>query len=115
VRQNHQSTKEEDLNRGTIFELRKKLGTNLSNNYSSSSNMTKTTFNQDIEEFLCQDDITKQAHAKMKQSHGKQIRYLLNHSSTIHQRFVSETNNNCHYSIFTCYVSDFVVKPNAHD
>ncbi|CAF1555937.1 unnamed protein product, partial [Rotaria sordida] len=38
---------------------------------------------------------------------------MLNHLSTIHQRFISETGNNCHYSTFTRYVPDYVVKPSA--
>ena len=39
----------------------------------------------------------------------------MSHLSTVHQRFVIETGNNCHYSTFTQYVPDFVVKPNVND
>lgn len=104
----------ENLPRGSVSKLRKILGVNLSNNYNPPSS-APSTLQKDIEEFLCQDDITKQAPDKKKQLHGKQIRYLLNHLSTIHQRFVSETGNNCHYTTFTRYVPDFVVKPNIND
>jgi hypothetical protein len=106
--------KKENLPRGSISKLREKLGVNLSNNYSTPSS-TPSILQKDIEEFLCQDDITKQAPDKKKQLHGKQIRYMLNHLSTIHQRFISESGNNCHYSTFTRYVPDYVLKPSVDD
>ncbi|CAF1283943.1 unnamed protein product [Adineta steineri] len=106
--------KKENLPRGSLSKLRKKLGINLSNNYNPPSS-TPSILQKDIEEFLLQDDVTKQAPDKKKQLHGKQIRYLLNHLSTIHQRFMTETGNNCHYSTFTRYVPDFIVKPSVND
>ncbi|CAF5060309.1 unnamed protein product, partial [Rotaria sp. Silwood1] len=99
--------------RGSVSKLRK-LGVNLSNNYDPPSS-TPSILQKEIEDFLCQDDISKQAPDKKKQLHGKQIRYLLHHLSTVHQRFVTETGNSCHYSTFTRYVPDFVIKPNAND
>ncbi|CAF1379784.1 unnamed protein product [Didymodactylos carnosus] len=106
--------KKENLPRGSLSKLRKKLGVNLSNNYNPPSS-TPSTLQKDIEEFLLQDDVTKQAPDKKKQLHGKQIRYLLNHLSTIHQRFMTETGNNCHYSTFTRYIPDYVLKPSTDD
>ncbi|CAF4958617.1 unnamed protein product, partial [Rotaria sp. Silwood1] len=106
--------KKEELPRGSVSKLRQKLGINLSNDYSSPSN-TSSTLQKDIEEFLCQDDVTKQAPDKKKHLNGKQIRYLLNHLSTIHQRFIFETGNNCHYSTFTPYIPDYVLKPSTND
>jgi hypothetical protein len=102
--------KKEELPRGSISKFRQKLGINLSNDYSSPSN-TSSILQNGIEEFLCQDDVTKQAPDKKKNINGKQIRYLLNHLSTVHQRFILETGNNCHYSTFTRYVPDYVLKP----
>lgn len=107
-------TEKENLPRGSVSQLRKKLGINLSNDYNPLSN-TPSTLQKDVEIFLCHDDVSKQAPDKKKQIRGQQIRYLLNHLSTIHQRFVVETGNNCHYSTFTRYIPDFVVKPNAND
>lgn len=52
--------KKENLSRGSISKLRRKVGVNLSNNYSSPSNVP-SALQKDIEQFLCQDDITKQA------------------------------------------------------
>lgn len=104
----------EHLPRGSISKFRKQLGINLSNDYNPPSD-TSSTLQRDIQEFLCQDDVSKPAPDKKKQLNGKQIRYLLNHLSTIHQRFVAETGTNCHYSTFTRYVPDFVVKPNVND
>ena len=106
--------KKESLPRDSLSKFRKKLGVNLSNNYNPPSN-TQSTLRKDIEEFLCQDDVTKQVPDKKKQLHGKQIRYLLNHLSTVHQRFVIETGNNCHHSTFTRYIPDSVLKPNVND
>ncbi|CAF4393386.1 unnamed protein product, partial [Rotaria magnacalcarata] len=106
--------KKENLPRGSLSKLRKKLGINLSNNYNPPSS-TPSTLQKDIEEFLLHDDVTKQAPDKKKQLHGKQIRYLLNHLSTIHQRFMTETGNNCHYSTFTRYIPDYVLKPSIDD
>ncbi|CAF4916224.1 unnamed protein product, partial [Rotaria magnacalcarata] len=106
--------KKENLPRGSLSKLRKKLGINLSNNYNPPSS-TPSTLQKDIEEFLLHDDVTEQAPDKKKQLHGKQIRYLLNHLSTIHQRFMTETGNNCHYSTFTRYIPDYVLKPSIDD
>ncbi|CAF4891522.1 unnamed protein product, partial [Rotaria socialis] len=106
--------KKENIPRGSLSKLRKKLGINLSNNYNPPSS-TPSTLQKDIEEFLLHDDVTKQAPDKKKQLHGKQIRYLLNHVSTIHQRFMTETGNNCHYSTFTRYIPDYVLKPSTDD
>ncbi|UJR18671.1 hypothetical protein I4U23_005579 [Adineta vaga] len=106
--------KKETLPRGSISKFRKKLSINLSNDYTSSSSRSSTLQN-DIEEFLCQDDVTKLAPDKKKNLNGKQIRYLLNHLSTIHQRFILETDNNCHYSTFARYVPDYVLKPSTDD
>ncbi|CAF1442571.1 unnamed protein product [Rotaria sp. Silwood1] len=106
-------SEKENLPRGSVSKLRK-LGVNLSNNYDPPSS-TPSILQKEIEDFLCQDDISKQAPDKKKQLHGKQIRYLLHHLSTVHQRFVTETGNSCHYSTFTRYVPDFVIKPNAND
>lgn len=103
----------ENLPLGSISKL-KEIGINLSSNYIPSSN-TPSTLQKEIAEFLCQDDVSKQAPDKKKQLHGKQIRYLLNHLSTLHQRFVAETGNICHYSTFTRYVPEYVMKPKASD
>ncbi|CAF4649155.1 unnamed protein product, partial [Didymodactylos carnosus] len=106
--------KKEELPRGAISQVRRTLGINLSNIYSPPS-AASTALKTDIENFLSQDDVTKETPDKKKHVNGKQIRFLLNHLSTLHQRFVAETGNNCHYSTFTRYVPDFVVKPSTND
>ncbi|CAF1379185.1 unnamed protein product [Rotaria sp. Silwood1] len=106
--------KKQQLPRGSVSKFRLKLGINLSNDYSSQSDIS-STLQKDIEEFLCQDDVTKQAPDKKKHVNGKQIRYLLNHLSTIHQRFIMESGLNCHYSTFTRYIPDHVLKPSTDD
>ena len=44
-----------------------------------------------------------------------QFRCRLNYLSTIYERFVTESGNNCHYSTFTQYVINFVVKSSIKD
>ncbi|CAF1231154.1 unnamed protein product [Rotaria sp. Silwood1] len=68
--------KKQQLPRGSVSKFRLKLGINLSNDYSSQSDIS-STLQKDIEEFLCQDDVTKQAPDKKKHVNGKQIRYSL--------------------------------------
>lgn len=52
---------------------------------------------------------------KHRTTYVTQFRYRLNHLSTIYERFVIESSNNCHYSTFTQYVISFVVKPSIND
>ena len=72
VQLNYYLIKKENLLSGSLSKLRKKPGVNLSNNYNPPPS-TLSTLHKDIEEFLCQDDVTKHASDKKKQLHGNKL------------------------------------------
>ncbi|CAF4644761.1 unnamed protein product, partial [Didymodactylos carnosus] len=65
----------DQLPKGSITQVRKKLGINLSNQYAPSSTVTMTALiYQRIEEFFKQDTVSRISPDKSKHKHGHQIR-----------------------------------------
>ncbi|CAF0883905.1 unnamed protein product [Didymodactylos carnosus] len=88
------------LAHGTQKDIRTELGVNLSN--PSAPKKTAPSFIQTtIENFLCQDHISKLCPEKNKIIDNKQVRYCLNHLSTLHEIFEYETGVEIDYVTFT--------------
>ncbi|CAF1685218.1 unnamed protein product, partial [Adineta ricciae] len=100
----------EHLPRGCAEDFRKKFGVNLSN-LNAPKKTTPSLLRNAIEEFLCQDHISKLCPDKNKTVADHLIRYRLNRLSTLHQMFEYETDNVVDYVTFTRYVPDYIQKP----
>ncbi|CAF1441672.1 unnamed protein product [Adineta steineri] len=106
--------KKETLARGTISNVRKKFGINISNQYTSSST-SPSELEEAIHDFMCRDDISQPCPDKKKQINHQQIRYRLNHLTVLHQQFELETNIDVDYNTFRRYVPSFIIKPKVDD
>ncbi|CAF1455795.1 unnamed protein product [Adineta ricciae] len=100
----------EYLPRGSARDFRKKLGVNLSNS-NAPKKTTPSILRNAIEQFLLQDHISKLCPDKNKVVGDHQVRYRLNHLSTLHQTFEYETDIVVDYVTFTRYVPDYIQKP----
>lgn len=102
--------RKEDLPRGSGEDFRQKFGINLSN-CNAPKKTTPSLIRNNIEQFLCQDHISKLCPDKNKTVRNDQVRYRLNHLSTLHQMFEYETDIVIDYVTFTRYVPDYIQKP----
>ena len=104
--------KKDLLPRGSQRNLRTTFGINLSN-HSQPKYTLSSSLRTAIKTFLCQDHISKLCPDKKKNIDTHQIRYRLNHLSTLHQIFEYETQIDIEYVTFTRCVPSYIKKPSV--
>ncbi|CAF3986560.1 unnamed protein product [Rotaria sordida] len=100
----------DNLSRGSNSQFRKQLGINLSVQ-NQSKNIGPSKLESDIEQFFCQDNVSKLCPDKKKVINGGQVRHRLNHLYTLHQWFENETKIDIDYSTFTRHIPPYIQKP----
>ncbi|CAF1653733.1 unnamed protein product, partial [Didymodactylos carnosus] len=100
--------------RGTITKIRKEAGINLSNKYTAKK-INDSELRTSIIEFLTRDDNSKVCPDKKNVKNNVATRFRLHHLSILHQRFITETGIDIHYSTFTRYVPNNIIKPRVQD
>ena len=104
--------KKDLLSRGSQRDFRTTFGINLSE-HSQPKHTSSSRLRIAIEKFLCQDHISKLCPDKNKTIDRQQIRYRLNHLSTLHQIFEYETQIDIDYVTFTRCVPSYIKKPSV--
>ena len=68
---------------------------------------SESSLEMQVQNFMNQNHVSSPTPGKKKQG----LRYRLRSLSLLHEQFMAERNQECHYSSFCSYVSDNVVKP----
>ena len=102
--------KKRNLSRGSSEQNACKFGINISKQ-NLPKQASKSSFQTQIEDFFCRDDITKLCLDKKKQIHNHQVRYPPNNLNIFHQQFKSEINIDIDYVTSTRYVPSYIQKP----
>ena len=108
--------REQDLMRGTISQVRRNIGINLScvPAMVSPSN-TEPDMEQAIHDFMNRDDVSKICPDKKKVKNNQPTRFRLAYLSVLHEKFQAETDLHCHYSTFVRHIPKNIVKPKPSD
>ena len=101
--------------------MRKQLGVNLSNDTVEHVPMSSALCKAIID-FFERDDVSKMCPNKRRkvgdpdnEAIKEQVRWRLGYLSTLHLKFLAETEYSCYYAIFTKYVPFHIKKPAASD